>query len=173
MEEEISMNDGYEEILVKRQKTSRDTLLKCCVIGVTALLLAAGIFLFNPVFLVLGMAAGLLSYYLVLPNFDLEYEYLYVGGDIDIDKIMAKRRRKKVASYSKDNLEIMAPTGSDHLSSYVKNTKVKDYTSADPSVKTWTLVYSSEKATEAVCLELTQEIAQDMRRYAPRKVFFD
>lgn len=167
------MNDGYEEILVKRQKTPKDTLLKACVIGVTAILIAAGIFLFNPILLVLGMAAGLLSYYLVLPNFDLEYEYLYVGGDIDIDKIMAKRKRKRVASYSKDNLEIMAPTGSDHLSSYVKGAKVKDYTSADPAAKTWTLVYSLEKAPEAVCLELTSEIAQDMRRYAPRKVFFE
>ena len=167
------MNDGYEEILVKRQKTPKDTLLKGLMIGVVAVLIAGGIFLFNPIFLVLGMVLGLLAYYLVLPNFDLEYEYLYVGGDIDIDKIMAKRKRKRIASYSKDNLEVMAPTGSDHLSDYLRDKKVKDYTSGDPQVKTWTLVYGGEQAAEAVRLELTDEIAQDMRRFAPRKVFFD
>ena len=167
------MNDGYEEILVKRRKTSRDTLLKGLIIGVIAVLLAAGVFLFQPLLLAAGMILGFLAYYLVLPNFDLEYEYLYVGGDIDIDKIMAKRKRKRVASYSKDNLEVMAPTGSDHLSSHLNGIKVKDYTSADPKAKTWTLVYGGEAAAEAVCLELTQEIAQDMRRFAPRKVFFD
>ena len=40
------MNDGYEEILVKRQKTPRDTLLKGLIIGAIAVLLAAGVFLF-------------------------------------------------------------------------------------------------------------------------------
>lgn len=167
------MNDGYEEILVKRGKTPKDTILKAVIIGVTAVLVAAGIFFFNPLFLLAGMALGLLGYYLILPNFDLEYEYLYVGGDIDIDKIMAKRKRKKVASYSKDNLEIMAPSGSDHLTPYLQGAKVVDYTSLDPEKKTWTLVYGSETSKEAVVLELTDEIAKDMRRFAPRKVFFD
>ena len=167
------MNDGYEEILVKRGRTPQDTILRGVTIGVTVLLIAAGIFLFNPIFLAIGMILGLIAYYIILPNFDLEYEYLYVSGDIDIDKIMAKRKRKKVGSYSKDNLEIMAPTGSDHLSSYLKNGKVKDYTSADPGKKTWTLVYGSESSSDIIRLELTDSIAQDMRRYAPRKVFFD
>ena len=167
------MNDGYEEILVKRQKMAKDTVLKGLMIGVIAVLIAGGIFLFNPIFLLIGMVLGLLGYYFVLPNFDLEYEYLYVGGDIDIDKIMAKRKRKRIASYSKDNLEVMAPTGSDHLTDYVKDKKVKDFTSGDPQVKSWTLVYGGEQAAEAVCLELTNDIAQDMRRFAPRKVFFD
>ena len=166
------MNDGYEEILVKRQKTPKDTLVKGLVIGVVAVLLAGGIFFFNPIFLAAGMVLGMLAYYLILPMLDLEYEYLYVGGDIDIDKIMAKRKRKKVASYSKDSLEVMAPTGSEHLRSFLGNLKVKDYTSGDPEKKTWTLVYGGEQGSEAVCLELTGEIAQDMRRFAPRKVFF-
>lgn len=167
------MNDGYEEILVKRGKRPGETVLKAVIIAAIAVLIAGGLFLFSPIFMVLGMGLGLLAYYLIFPNFDLEYEYLYVGGDIDIDKIMAKRKRKKVASFSKENLEAMAPTGSDHVSSCIKNAKVQDYTSSDPNVKTWTLIYNSEKATEAVMLELTDEIAQDMRRFAPRKVFFE
>ena len=115
----------------------------------------------------------MLAYYLILPNFDLEYEYLYVGGDIDIDKIMAKRKRKRVASFQKENLVIMAPTGSSHLAPYVKDAKIRDFTSGNPEIKTWTLVYGSEKSSDVVCLELTEEIAKDMRRFAPRKVFFE
>lgn len=167
------MNDGYEEILVKRKNTPKDTILKGLTIGLIALLIGAGIFLFNPIFLILGMVLGFVAYYLILPNFDLEYEYLYVGGDIDIDKIMARRKRKRIASYSKDNLEVMAPTGSDHVASYEKNAKIKDYTSADPEKKTWTLVYGTENSSDVIRLELTEEIAKDMRRFAPRKVFFD
>lgn len=167
------MNDGYEEILVKRQKTPKDIIIRGLIIGVIAVLIVAGVLLFNPIFLTVGLIFGLIAYYLILPNLDLEYEYLYVGGDIDIDKIMARRKRKRVGSYSKDNLEVMAPTGSDHVASYIKNAKVKDYTSADPEAKSWTLVYGGENSSEVIRLELTQEIAQDMRRFAPRKVFFD
>ena len=68
------MNEGYEEILVKKGKTPTDTILKALAIGVTSFLIIAGILLFNPIFLVLGMIMGLLSYYLILPNIDLEYE---------------------------------------------------------------------------------------------------
>ena len=167
------MNDGYEEILVQRQKSAADTLIKGGVIALAAVPVALGILFASPLFLLIGAVIGVLAYYFILPNFDLEYEYLYVNGDIDIDKIMSKRKRKKVGSYTKDNLEIMAPTGSGHLSSYLKNGRVKDYTSADPHVKTWTLVYGSESSSDIICLELTDAIVQDMRRYAPRKVFFD
>ena len=69
------MNDGYEEILVKRQKTPKDTLVKGLVIGVVAVLLAGGIFFFNPIFLAAGMVLGMLAYYLILPMLDLEHTY--------------------------------------------------------------------------------------------------
>ncbi len=167
------MNDGYEEILVKKGRSAKDSFLKGMVISVVVILAVVGILFFAPIFIIAAMVLGLLAYYLILPNLDIEYEYLYVGGDIDIDKIMAKRKRKTIASFSKDNLEVMAPTGSDHLSEYMKGAAVKDYTSGNPDVKTWTLVYSSEKTPEIVRMELNEGIAQDMRRYAPRKVFFD
>ena len=167
------MNDGYEEILVKRQSSAKDTILKALVIAVAVAPVVYGVvFAFLPAILI-GIVLGFVGYYFLLPMLDIEYEYLYVGGDIDIDKIMSKRKRKKVASYNKDNLEILAPTGSDQLASYMKEGKVLDYTSGDPGVKTWTAVYGSEKEAAIVKMELTEEIAQDMRRYAPRKVFFN
>ncbi len=167
------MNDGYEEILVKKGKNAKDSFLKGMVYSVVGVLAAVGIFFFNPIFLLSAVIMGFLAFYLILPNLDIEYEYLYVGGDIDIDKIMAKRKRKRIASYSKDNLEVMAPTGSAHLADHMKNAKVVDYTSGNPDIKTWTVVYNLEKSSEAAVMELTGTIAQDMRRYAPRQVFFD
>ena len=114
------MNDGYEEILVKRQPRAVDTVLKILVIAAAVVPVVFGlVFAFLPA-MAIGVVLGFLGYYFLLPQLDIEYEYLYVGGDIDIDKIMSKRKRKKVASYNKDNLEILAPTGSDQLASYMK-----------------------------------------------------
>ena len=38
---------------------------------------------------------------------DLEYEYLYVNGDLDIDKIMGKQKRKRVFSMNVNDLELL------------------------------------------------------------------
>lgn len=166
------MNDGYEEILVKRQASGKDTLLKVLVIALAVVPVAAGIIFVFPPAIFAGAILGFLGYYFLLPMLDIEYEYLYVGGDIDVDKILSRRKRKRAGSYSKDNLEVLAPTGSDQLSPYLKGGKVLDYTSGDPNVKSWTAVYGTESTAYIVKMELTETIAQDMRRYAPRKVFF-
>ena len=166
------MNDGYEEILVKKQPTAKDTLLKAGVIALAVIPILAGVLFAIPFAIPIGLVLGLVGYYFLLPMLDVEYEYLYVGGDIDVDKILSKRKRKKAGSFSKDNLEIMAPTGSDQLASYLKSGKLRDYTSGRADAKSWTLVYGTENSADIVLLELPDEIAQDMRRYAPRKVFF-
>ena len=45
-----------------------------------------------------------------------------------MDKVMAKAKRKRVATYSIDRLEILAPIKSYHLDNYKnRNVKVKDY----------------------------------------------
>ncbi len=166
------MNEGYEEILVKKKTTAKDMLLKGLVIACTVVPVVGGILLVMPLAILIGVLVGFLGYWLLLPSLDLEYEYLYVEGEIDVDKIMARRKRKRAASFSKDNLLVMAPTGSDQLSEYLKRGKVVDYTSGEAGVRSWTLVYGGEDGEKIVMLEIPDEIAQDMRRYAPRKVFF-
>ena len=167
------MNDGYEEILVKRGKTPKDTILKAVIIGVTAVLVAAGIFFFNPLFLLAGMALGLLGYYLILPNFDLEYEYLYVNGDFDIDKIMNKTRRKRVASYTLEEMEIIAPSSSHDLDPWRGKASVKDYTSGQMNKNSYTALYNTSSGQLLVMLELDEDVIRDIRRLAPRKISRD
>ena len=44
--------------------------------------------------LVPAIALGIACYF-VIPKTDLEYEYLFVNGELDIDMIMSKSKRKK------------------------------------------------------------------------------
>ena len=79
------MNDGYEEILVKRQPRAVDTVLKILVIAAAVIPVIFGVvFAFLPA-IAIGIVLGFVGYYLLLPQLDVEFEYLYVGGDIDID----------------------------------------------------------------------------------------
>ena len=46
-----------------------------------------------------------------------------------------------------------------------------DYSSREPNVKTWTLVYGDGSDQKMLILELPDEVVQDMRRYSPQKVY--
>ena len=164
------MGDSYREIMVKRETSAMDQVKKISLIGLTVFMFAAGIFI-TPLLLLAGLALAIVCYFIV-PGFDLEYEYLYVNGELDIDKIMSKQKRKKCASYDMYLLEIMAPSNSQALDSYrnKKDIKIRDFTSRKQDVLSYTLIFNLEKGQELVKVELDEAIVGDIRRIAPRKV---
>ena len=93
--------------------------------------------------------------------------------DIAIDEIYSKSTRKRKGSYENSSLVVMAPTGSAHLDGYQNRQGIKmlDYSSREPNVKTWTLVYGDGSDQKMLILELPDEVVQDMRRYSPQKVY--
>lgn len=164
------MGDSYREIMVKRETSVMDQVKKISLIGLTVLMFAGGIFI-TPLLLLVGLALAIVCYFIV-PGFDLEYEYLYVNGELDVDKIMSKQKRKKCASYDMNLLEIMAPSNSHELDSYrnKKDIKIRDFTSRKQDVLSYTLIFNLEKGQELVKVELDEAIVSDIRRIAPRKV---
>ena len=103
---------------------------------------------------------------------DVEYEYLYVNGELDVDAIYSKQKRKRIASYDMAELEILAPSTSHALDSYLnqQGAKVRDFTSRDPQAQSYTLVFSKEGKRDIIKVELNDTILGDIRRIAPRKV---
>ena len=93
-------NDFYAECLVTKAPTGADTA-KRIGIGLAAAILAAGAlwFIFFPmsILIIAGVFYG--AYYL-MTGIDAEYEYILTNGDIDIDKIIGKRKRKRLLSAS-------------------------------------------------------------------------
>ena len=165
-----TMGDTYKEILVKRKSRPTDGLIRIGLIALTVLCAAAGLFV-HILMLIPAIGLGVACYFL-LPSFDLEYEYLYVNGDIDVDKIMSRQKRKKAASFDLAELEICAPTGSHELDSYLSggNAKIADYTSGEENVKFWTVICNHNGERTGAMLELDETVIGDLWRRAPRKV---
>ena len=67
-----------------------------------------------------GAGFGYLTYRLSL-EWDLEYEYIFVKGELDIDKIMGKSRRKRCVVVDLESTEIVAPLNSHALDSFKNN----------------------------------------------------
>ena len=93
-------SDFYAEYLVPRKPSAID-LVKKGLIGVAAAALAAGFFLMFFMMFPLNLAGvGLIFYlgYLFITNIDVEYEYIVSNGEMDVDKIMGKRKRKRLVT---------------------------------------------------------------------------
>ena len=87
--------DSYMEYMVKKQHTIKDTIIKVIAIFFDGILWAGGVLflgynLISTAFFMAGFIGACAIYYVVIPNTDLEYEYLYVDRTISVDKIMGK-----------------------------------------------------------------------------------
>ena len=92
--------DSYAEYLVKKAPTSQDQGRNALMV-IAALVICAGtIFLVRftgPLILVLTIVAIYGAYYLFTSQ-NVEYEYIVTNDELDIDKVIAKRKRSRLIS---------------------------------------------------------------------------
>lgn len=164
------MNETYVEWLVKRKTPAYMTFLKILSVMLAACFIFVG-FVFLPAFLI-GLAIGVGAYFIYL-NADLEYEYLYVDKELTVDKVMAKSRRKRVATFDIGKVEIMAPIKSYHLDNYKnRSDKQVDYSCGEERKPDRRYVFFYD-GTKKVIFEPNEEMVKAIQTVAPRKVFKD
>lgn len=167
------MGDLYSELLVKKDKTAKDSLLKYGLIVLTVLAVFAGLII-TPLALIIAVALGIACYF-VIPKTDVEYEYLFINGDFDIDMIMSKTKRKKVKSFKLSEADLAAPLDSNRMDYYNgnQNMKVLDFSSGNPEHKRFGVITRLDGNLCKIILEPDEALAQAMKNSAPSKVFLD
>ena len=114
--------DVFIEKIVPRRKTLKDNLMAIgiIIVGIVLTLVVLNIPVlssFAPVLVIAIIYFG----YLFTKSINLEYEYAVTNGDIDVDKIIAQRKRKRLFSASTSDIEIVAKVRSDKYSGEYKN----------------------------------------------------
>ena len=161
------MSDFYTEQLVKKKASMGTMVAKSALIALTVVsLLSFFLFPFGILFFGIMIVADIFLF----RQLDLEFEYLYVNGDLDIDKIMAKQKRKRVFEMNVRDMEVLAPTGSIELQQY-QRTKTYDFSSGVEGARTYEMVTISQGQTVKIIFEPNKTILEGMKMLAPRKVF--
>lgn len=104
--------DNIAEQLVQKRRTGAD-LIKKVLISLGALILASFFmfiaiytgFMVSVIFAVGILAAGVW----MLGSFGIEYEYIVTNNEMDIDKIIGRRKRKRMITVDISNAEDFAP----------------------------------------------------------------
>ena len=100
--------DHYVEQLVVKEKGAKEWgIIAGSVLVAVALSVLSFIFL-GAFFIIFTVGFGYAAYMLITAQ-TLEYEYCVTNGDIDIDSIVAKRKRKRIVSVAGRKIERLEP----------------------------------------------------------------
>lgn len=166
------MSENYVECLIKAKGSVGIKILSIflyllCALCVLSLFMGTGI-----IGMILTIAAGYGGYY-VGTLADIEYEYLYMDKELTVDKVMAKTRRKRVAVYSMDKMEIMAPVKSWRLDNFKnRQTRDLDYSIGKEEMPDRRYVFYYD-GKEKILISPSEELIKVMKNGNPRKVFAD
>ena len=88
------MSDLYSELLVKKERTAKDRLVKGSIIALIVLLVLAGLFIM-PLLLIAAIVLGVCAYLFIFPGTDLEFEYLFVNESLTLTRLWQSPREKE------------------------------------------------------------------------------
>ncbi|MBQ8824122.1 MAG: hypothetical protein IJZ64_02715 [Ruminococcus sp.] len=102
------MLDCFAEHMVKKVPTSQEKTKKILICFLSAILVVAtaAIAVITKFMIILIVTCAIIygTYYL-LSGMNIEYEYIFTNGEIDIDKIIAKRKRVHLVTIKTEQFE--------------------------------------------------------------------
>lgn len=162
------MNEFYMEQLVPRKTAvKKDSMIRNICFLLTIIMGLLTIVL--PIFII-GAIIFIVIDVMLVKNSSVEYEYLYLNGDLDIDKVIAKQKRKRSYTFNMNDVIVIAPTNSGEVRPY-QNVKTLDFSSGVESSSVYKVVLVKNSEKESILIEPNEALLSGMKMVAPRKVF--
>lgn len=171
--------DIFLEYLLDKKNTAADMLKKVGIIlaAIVVMILIINVMaLFGTVLLSyvpLALAAEVYGVYLLIRNFNIEYEYIFTNGELDIDIIKSRRVRKRLTSLSTKNIELMARKDSDLYRRDFENESIaKKYDAVYDPAKgdIYCVLYSVDGVRSLLTFQPPEKLVEAMKKLNPRAV---
>lgn len=165
------MDTFLEKIVVKR-KDFKDRLITVGVIIAVVLIIPfiPMIPFVGSLWLLIG-AALIYGAYFIITSRNVEYEYIVTNGDLDIDMIISRRKRKRIFSANCKEFDIVARVKSNSYSPQVQSIakRIEAVSSLDSDDAYFaTLNYKGEKTV--VFFEPDERMLNNFKTFIPRKI---
>lgn len=165
-------NDVFKEQLVERKPQSADMIKKAgIIIGALASIVLLSMVQFLAAFLMPIVVVEAFLIFMVLRRFNVEYEYILTNGELDIDKIMNKQKRKKVLSVDVKSFETMVSVKSGAYAGEVSQfNKLIDVSSGVVNEQTYAALFTKDNQVVKLVFEPNEMLLKAIKGYIPRKV---
>ena len=170
--------DSFMEYMIAEKQTAK-TILKKIGIYFGALLLTLVSFFVMLMFpsVLIGfapMVIVLIFYiaYRINTSFDVEYEYILTNGELDVDKITNKKRRKRLLTIHCKSFTAFAKVGDKEFLSEENEefSKVIDAGAKSSALEDYYAVFYKNGQKIKLIFNPTQKMIEVFKIYAPRVV---
>ncbi|MDF1616694.1 DUF6106 family protein [Petrocella sp. FN5] len=168
----MKVNDIFNEQLVERKQNMTDNLKRITILAGGVIVLAVAFLTPGLRNLIYIIAIGvILCVVFLFRRFNVEYEYIFTNGELDIDQIINKNRRKRLLSVHVDNFIIMVPiSNKDYGKDVEKYSKLYDVSSGVLQENTYAAIFDKDSKKIKLIFEPNEKIFDAIRAYIPRKI---
>lgn len=157
------MSDFFAEKLIKKKQDQKDLAKKAA--GFCFILISLWLLLLSPLGIALTVVAVIVEV-VIFRRCDVEYEYQYINGYFDVDKIYHKERRENIFSAKLDSLQMLAPEGSDALRRFGQ-VKTYDFTGGYGEEKVFAMIFSENGSMKKILFEPGENMVQGIACHYP------
>jgi len=166
----MNSNDVFKEQLVARKSNSKDLLKKIGIVLAAIVLTIIGASLAPSVALFIAAGLGWVAFILIR-RFNVEFEYILTNGELDIDKIFNKLKRKHALTVDVRSFVVMVSMKNPSAKSEIGNiSKVLDYSTGTITDSTYSGVYENDGERIQLIFDPNEEIFKAIKMYIPRKI---
>lgn len=164
--------DVFIEKMVTKKKDIYDYLTNIGIIiaGFMALLVSIQIRSLRAILPLLfpGICYGM--YYLIKSR-NIEFEYIVTNDELDIDKIVARKKRKRIFTASCKLFEILAKEESEHFTNDIKKiNNVIKCVSSNNSSNVYFAVLNYKNQKTVLFFEPDERMLNSFKTYIPKKI---
>lgn len=161
--------DSFAEQLISKKKTGADYAILFAVTLGAVLAVYFSIYVFlvvPPIGILLIGGIGWLAWY-GITSLNVEYEYAVTNGDIDIDQIVGKRKRKRLVSVPHTRIESLFPYSEAALTGKKFDRTVM--VASSKNTATWCFTYRSKRSGHTlVMFEPNERVFTELFSGLPR-----
>lgn len=165
--------DIFLEKIVKRKRTAADIAITVGIIVLALILIMiVGSFSFlQSLWPLFAVGIGYLAYMFIRGR-NIEYEYIVTNGDLDIDMIIAQRKRKRIFSANCKDFDIVAKMTSGQYDHNMQSIKKRiNAVSSIESQDVYFISMTKDSEKVLVFFEPHPKMLDSFKKYIPRKVF--
>lgn len=160
----------FNEQIVKRQGSTKQTLLKAGIV-IGALILSFIAFRFLSMFSPIAIVAILFGAHYLWQRTNLEFEYAFTNGELDIDTIYNKTGRKRSFSCNVKDFQLVAKLeDSQYANEFSHVQQTLDFSTNAKGSKPYGGIIDYKGKKTKVIFEPNEKILEAMRYYIPRQL---
>ena len=161
--------DRVVEKLVKKKRNAKDTGMQL-LIATTGIIICYVANMFMQYLGMISMSIILLAIWFTYKGimwFNIEYEYTYINGDMDVDKILGKNARRPFKRIELDRVVLVAKMDNNEAKKLMHTSKRFNVCENAEDEGNLVIIYSGEKDREAVVIDYNEEVYQSYKELIP------